>query len=183
MELLDAVNRIMPKLNERPVTSVTQKHPTLAILLPIIDNARRQLLMQKWWFNAYNYEAFPDPSKHIYMGLDVISFTPKKPGVVVRGKRLYNLAERTYEFNESVKGEVVEDLEFDLLPESAAQAVFYCALVEMFTTDIGMSKELALWAQQEEKARTALLSEHLRQKKHSTRKLPAWRRMEGARRV
>lgn len=183
MRLLDAVNRIMPKLNERPVTSVTAKHPTLAILIPIIDNARQQLLLKQWWFNTYLYEAFPSPDKSIYIGNDVMAFYPETDGVVVRGNRLYNLHERTYEFTGSVKGKVVEDIEFDLLPESAAQAVFYCALVEMFTTDIGMSKELALWAEQERLARIEILAEHMRQRKHTTRKLPAWRRMEGARRV
>lgn len=183
MRLLDAVNRIMPKLNERPVTSVTQKHPTLAILMPIVENAKQQLLLKKWWFNTYDYEAFPSPDGFIYMGAEVIAFYPKDDGVTIRGGRLYNLQERTYTFTSSVKGLVVEDMEFDLMPESAAHAVFYCALVEMFTTDIGMSQELALWAQQEDKARVELLAEHLRQKKHNSQKLPAWRRMMGVRRV
>lgn len=183
MRLLDAVNRIMPKLNERPVTSVTQKHPTLAILMPIIENAQQQLLLKKWWFNAYRYEAFPSPDGKIYMGSNVLAFYPETDGVVVRGDTLYNLIDRTHIFTASVKGEVVENMEFDLLPESAAQAVFYTALVEMFTTDIGMSKELALWSQQDDKARADLLAEHLRQKKHNSQKLPAWRRMMGVRRV
>ena len=32
MKLLDAVNLILPKLGEHPVTSLTIKHPTLAIV-------------------------------------------------------------------------------------------------------------------------------------------------------
>lgn len=181
MRLLDAVNLVMPKLNERPVTTLQQKHPTLAILLPIIDNTRRMLLNKKWWFNVYDYVGHPDPDKFIYLGKDVLAFYPDAPNIVVRGDRLYDLSKRTYEFTDKVKGVVVEDVEFDFLPEAAAQTVLYASLVEMYTTDIGMSKELALWAQSEDKARKDLLAEHLRQKRHSTRNSREWRRINGAR--
>lgn len=181
MRLLDAVNLVMPKLNERPVTTLQQKHPTLAILLPIIDNVRRQLLNKKWWFNVYDYVAYPDPANKIYLGTNVLAFYSEKPNVVVRGDKLYDISARTYDFTEKIEGVVVEDVDFDDLPESAAQVVLHAALVELYATDIGMSKDLALWAQAEDRARKDLLAEHLRHKRHNTRNSPAWRRMNGAR--
>ena len=60
MKLLDAVNLILPKLGEHRVTSVDNKHPTLAIILPEIENELKKLLARGWWFNEFDYKAYPD---------------------------------------------------------------------------------------------------------------------------
>ena len=48
MKLLDAVNLVLPKLGERPVTSLEVKHPTLAVLLPIIEQTQINTLQRGW---------------------------------------------------------------------------------------------------------------------------------------
>lgn len=177
MLLLDAVNLIMPKLGERPVTSLDVRHPTIAVLLPILDQKRRNTLMRGWWFNEYDYTAPIDVDGHINVGDDWLQFVPVTPDTaVVRGSRLFNLQTLTDVFTEAVKGRVTQDVEFESLPESAAQYVFYSALVDAYGTDIGVTQELSIWQAQAAEGWSALTGEHLRQKKYSTRSSRVWQR-------
>ena len=70
MKLLDAVNLVLPKLGERPVTSLEVKHPTLAVLLPIIEQTQMNTLQRGWWFNEYEYTAYPNAQGEIGIGVD-----------------------------------------------------------------------------------------------------------------
>lgn len=181
MKLLNMVNLVMPKLGERPVTSLEQRHPTLAILLPIIDQNRISALIKGWWFNEYTYTAMPDLNGIINIGSDTLSFVPlQSDEAVQRGTRLFNPVTLDYVFTQGVKGRVTQDVPFDDLPESAAQYVFYSALIEAYTTDIGVTQELQIWTARAQSAWSDLLAEHLRQKKYSTRRSPRWQRMLSA---
>lgn len=176
MKLLDAINLEFPKLGERPVTSLTVKHPTLAILLPIFDQARKNLLLEGWWFNKYPYTVHPDSEGECVIGSDTLSYIPYTDGVaIVRGSKLFNPKTLNYKFTAPVKGEVISDVEFELLPESAAAFVLYSSLVEAYVTDLGVAKDLEIWQRMAGAAWDTLVSEHLRQRKHSTRKSPRWR--------
>ena len=73
----------MPKLGERAVTSLSVKHPTLAVLLPIIEQTRKTTLLRGWWFNKYAYTAYPDTDGAIALGdldinLDGLDVTPQR---------------------------------------------------------------------------------------------------------
>lgn len=178
MELLAAVNLTLPKLGERAVTSLSVKHPTLAVLLPIIEHTRKTTLMRGWWFNKYKYTAVPDTGGVITMGTDTLSFVPDCPGTaVLRGRELFNPTTLTNVFTGSVNGTVTQDVPFDLLPESMANYVFYSSLVEAFTTDIGVSQELGIWQTKAAQGWSDVLAEHLRQVKPNTRHNRHWRRL------
>jgi len=181
MLLLDAVNLVLPKLGERAVTSLTVKHPTLAIVLPIIDQTKRNTLLRGWWFNEFQYKAYPAPSGEIDIGAGALSFVPDQAGVaVVRGQRLYNPETLSYVFDAYVQGMVVQNVEFDELPESAAAYVFYSSLIEAYATDLGVTQELSVWQSLASMAWSDLLSEHLRQRKFNTRKSRQWRKLINA---
>ena len=177
MKLLDAVNLIMPKLGERPVTSLEIKHPTLAVILPIIENTRRITLNRGWWFNEYDYTAYPDVSGNITLGLDTLSFVPYCDNAAMRGLKLFNTETLSYTFEAAVQGRVTQDVLFDELPESAAQYVFYSSLVEAYATDLGTDPVLAVWQRLAGQGWSDLIGEHLRQKKFNTRRSRNWRKL------
>lgn len=175
MLLLSAVNLVLPKLGERPVTSLDVRHPTLAVILPIIANTLKNTLQRGWWFNEYPYTAYPAVDGTITLGVDTLSFVPDKGGVAVaRGLNLFNPDTLSYTFTEPVSGYIIQTVAFDELPESAASYVFYSALVEAYTTDLGVTQELQIWQSLAGMAWSDLLTEHLRQRKHSTRNTRAW---------
>jgi len=181
MKLLDAINLVLPKLGERPVTSLGVPHPTLAIVLPIITNARRVALARGWWFNELKYTAFRDAAGLIALGTDTLSFLPEQYGVaIVRGGKLYNPETLTYVFTQDIKGVVIQDVPFDDLPETAASYVFYSGLIDAYTTDTGVTNELQVWQSLAARAWSDLLAEHLRQRRHSTRNTRSWRALTSA---
>lgn len=181
MELLDAVNLVMPKLGERPVTSLERKHPTLAVLLPIFDSNRKRTLVRGWWFNEYAYTAYPNNQQEIDIGIDCLSFVPEKPGeAAVRGQRLYNPETRNFKFTQPVKGRVLTDVPFNELPESAATYVLQCSLIEAYSTDLGITQEVQVWMDLKAQAWGDLIAEHLRQRRHSTRNSAKFARLRRA---
>ena len=178
MQLLDAVNLILPKLGEHRVTRIDSKHPTLAVILPEVENELRKLLMRGWWFNEFDYTAYPDPEGGITLGTDTLTFTPVYADVAVqRGARLFNPVTLSYTFTEPVKCRVRVYVPFDELPESAAQTVYYSGLNNAFITDIGMTQEVQIWGAQAATAYSDLLAEHLRQKKYNTKQSRQFRRL------
>lgn len=183
MDLLTAVNRILPKLGEHPVTSLTVKHPTLAILLPEIQTKLEDESMQGMWFNTFNVKLQPDSEGNVTLPVDTLSFVPKYLNAVQRGRQLYNGETQLYFWSEPVEGRLVTKVPFDLLPESAASLVFYSALVSVYVTDIGLEREVQLWQQQADIARARVSNEHLRNKKYTTRRSPRYQRILAAMRA
>lgn len=181
MNLLEAVNLILPKLGEHRVTSLNLKHPTLAVILPEIDNELRQLLMKGWWFNEFDTTLYPDSEGFIFVGTEVLTFTPEcADSAVQRGDQLYNPVALSYVFTSPVKGRIRQYVEFNNLPESAAQFVYHSGLVNAYITDIGMTQEVQVWSTKAAAAWSDLLAEHLRQRKYSTRQSAKFRRLVSA---
>ena len=182
MKLLDAINLILPKLGEHRVTRVDIKHPTIAIIVPEVENVLTQTCLQGWWFNEFYYTATRDSEGTITMGSDVLAFTPEKSGpyAVLRDGKLYNPETLAYTWTENVRGVVKQSLIFDELPESAKQYVWYTALVTVYVTDIGLGKEVQLWQAMAANAYGEMLAEHIRQRKYSTKQSTRYMRLRRA---
>ena len=182
MQLLTAINLMLPRLGEHPVTSLDTKHPTVAMLLPEVENELIQVLLRGWWFNAYTYTAYPDSEKHITLGTDTLAFVPDvgQPDAAMRGLRLFNPDTLTYEWDAPIKGKIVQRVLFEELPEHAAQYVWYSALVNAYITDLGMSQDVQAWKAKADVAYSDMLAEHLRHKAYSTANSPRFRRLRAA---
>lgn len=181
MKLLEAINLILPKLGEHRVTSLNLKHPTLAVILPEVENELRILLNKGWWFNEFDTTLYPDSEGGVAIGVDVLTFTPECADVAVQhGDVLFNPVDLTYVFKEPVSGRVRKYIEFDKLPESAAEYVYFTALVNVYLTDIGMETVVQAWGNKAQAAWSDLLAEHLRQKKYSTRQSRRFRNLRRA---
>lgn len=180
MDLLTAVNNILPKLGEHPVTRLDATHPTLAIILPEIDMQLRAILLKGWWFNQNKITLYPDSENKITLGTDVLDFLPDAGYVAQRGQALYNAETGTYEFTSSVQGVATYYVPFDDLPESAALYVLYTSLVLIYGTDIGLEAIIQLWAQQAQEALKTMTATHLRNKRYSTRDTRAFRRIRAS---
>lgn len=183
MELLKAVNLMLPKLGEHPVTSLTIRHPTLAIILPEVENEITTCLLKGWWFNTYEYTAYPDSEGRIAMGVDTLAFVPDEFPCVMRGRQLFNTKTADYKWDKPVKGVIKQTLPFNDLPESAAQYVWYSALCNVYVTDLGMTQDVQVWKAKAEEANTQLAAEHLRNKKYNTKQSPRFQRLRRAMRA
>lgn len=181
MELLEAVNLTLPKLGEHRVTSLNLKHPTLAVILPEVENELRILLNKGWWFNEFDTTLYPDSDGGIAVGTDVLTFTPNYADEAIQhGRELFNPQTRDYVFTGPVDGRMRKYIEFDKLPESAAEYVYFTSLVNVYLTDIGMEAVVQAWGNKAQAAWSDLLAEHLRQKKYSTRQTKRFRNLRRA---
>lgn len=182
LQLLEAINLILPKLGEHRVTRVDIKHPTIAIIVPEIENTLKALLLKGWWFNEFKYTGIPDSEGYITLGSDAITFTPlvSEPFATLRNGKLYNPENLDYTWDAPVTGIVKQLIPFDEIPESAQQFVLYSACVDAFATDIGASQELSIWSGHATTAYSDLLAEHIRQRKYSTRQSGRFSRLRRA---
>lgn len=180
MDLLTAVNRILPALGEHPVTSIDIKHPTLAILLPKIATKIEDITLPGYWFNTFQHTVYPDAEGEIALPAETLSFIAHCHNVSVRGTRLYNMDTMSYVFTEAVTGELITRLAFDELPESVASLVWYSALVDSYIIDIGLTDEVRMWQSQVMDAQRRFTSEHLRNKRYSTTKTERFMRLRRA---
>lgn len=170
MELLNAVNLVLPALGEHVVTRIDTRHPTLAVILPVVELKIKECLMRGWWFNEYPYTAYPDTEGLIAMPSNTLAFLPE--GTVdasIRNYKLYNPSTRNFVWAGPVKGLLQENLAFDELPESVATYVFYSALVQIYIVDIGLESVVQKWEGYATSAEYTATQEHLRNKKYSTR--------------
>lgn len=170
MLLLDAINFMLPKLGEHEITSVDDRHPTVAVITPEIEDSLRTLLNRGWWFNEFETTLYPDTNKNINLGTDVLSVVPLRGyKAVQRGRRLYNPATLDYEFSEPLPCKVRQYVQFEEIPETAAIFVRNTALCVVYTADIGITTEIQKWESQSMKAESDLVAEHLRNKKYNTK--------------
>lgn len=175
MQQIDAVNLILPALGEHPVTSLTAPHPTLAILLPIMEHKRRELLAKGWWFNSFQYTAYPNSEGEISVPVEALEYITDN-GAIVQGNLLFNPETYNTKFTEAVTGNLIIDMAFDLLPESIASVVLYSSLVQAYLTDVGLEQVVQQWAQQAQANMETATSMHLRYMRHSTTKSARYRR-------
>lgn len=181
MKLLDAVNLILPKLGEHSVTRLDIKHPTLGLILPEVENELVTTLLDGWWFNEFENTLYPDNEGNITVGTDTLKFLPNDGQYcTIRGTQLYNPADLSYTWAKAIKGIITQRVLFDELPETAAQYVFYSALVNVYITDLGITQDVQAWQTKAGAAHTRMLAEHVRQRKYSTRQSARFQRITAA---
>lgn len=183
MDLLKAVNEILPKLGEHPVTSLDSRSPTLGVILPQIDSEIALLLQPGWWFNAFrNVELFPNSEGGIDVPDDTLSFIPNKgqPDIVQRGEQFFNGATRSYIFTQTITGTLIQTLTFEELPESAARFVLFSALITIYATDIGLEQVVQLWQSYAQNAQANMEQEHLRHRQFTVKSSRQYQKLRRA---
>lgn len=181
MLLLDAVNYMMPKLGEHEVTSIEARHPTVALILPAIEDTLRIVLGKGWWFNEFNATLYPDSENELNLGTNVINVVPYQPSTAVqRGRRMYNPETFSYKFDSPINVRIRQYVDFEEIPEPAAVWVRNEALSQVYTADIGVTQDIQVWMALAEQAKSDLLAEHLRNKRYTTKNSRPFRKLRSA---
>lgn len=181
MKLLTAINEVLPKLGERPVTSTDTRSPTLAVVIPQLEATLRNVLTRGWWFNEYSTTLYPDPEGFIAIPSTTLKIITErdKPGVQ-RGLRLFDVENQTEKWTGPVKATITTSVGFEDLPESVAQYILYSALVIIYATDIGLEEVVRVWSGMESDALARMEAEHLQYKRYSIRDSRRYRNLRSA---
>jgi len=127
------------------------------------------------------YTAHPDFEGKITLGTEVLKFLPTDGTYcVMRGMALYDPDTLSYVWTAPIKGIVTQRVLFEELPETAAQYVWYSALVSVYITDLGITQDVQAWQTKAGAAHTQMLAEHVRQRKYSTRQSARFQRITSA---
>lgn len=180
MELLTLVNLVLPKLGEHAVTSLDVKHPTVAVILPILDSKITSVLLRGWWFNSYKRTLYPGEDKSIALPASVLSFVPKCSQAAQRNGQLFNTETGLYEWDAPVEGEFIEKLLFEECPPVVQDYLWYSTLVDAYVTDLGLAEDVRVWMRLADDALASMESEHLKQKRYSLRDSRQYRRYRSA---
>lgn len=180
MDLLTAVNRILPKLGEHPVSSLTVRNPTVTLILEHIKNKTKELTMNGWWFNTHKTTLPRTETGEVLVPSDALSFVADFAVSSIRSGKLHNTDKNSFQWDAPVPGTLITLLPFDTLPECVATYVYYAVLVESLVTDIGVTQESRSWALELADAMDRVTAEHLKQKRYTTQRSPRYGRYRAA---
>lgn len=170
MKLLKAVNLILPYFGENTITRIDYKHPTVVIILDVLEAMQNNFLSKGWWFNTSIVTLYPSKEGEISAPETAISIVNTKHDVVlsIRDQRVFNSTDRTYKFTDPVKVKLIDNVEFEELPDSVAMWLVYRTAFEAYNRDYGYEDTLQIIGAKENEAYKRVQEEHLRNMKYST---------------
>lgn len=123
---LEAINLILSTIGASPISSLDDGSSVDASQAQLIlDSVSRQIQQRGWWFNVEeDYPLSVDlTSKNITVPMNTLKVISTDANVVLRGRRLYDLDNHTYQFTDGLNVELTVLLPFDELPEAARNLI------------------------------------------------------------
>lgn len=124
---IQAVNTLLATIGSAPVNNISGSNSAdVAMALQTLDEVSLSVQSRGWHFNTEDERTYnPDPTtKEIVIGNSVLMCDVDHPNndgidVVVRGTKLYDRKNLTFEFTRQVVAKVVFGLDWDDLPQPA----------------------------------------------------------------
>ena len=170
-------------MGETPLNAIDADHPFVAAALLKLKTTSTQELSKGWWFNTDFVTLTPDPNtKFVYVPTDAIDVNPDDDGnaYVIRGRRLYDRYNSTYEFASSVSLFLVRDLSIDDMPMLANHLVAARTVLDFQNDYDGDAQKYNKLGAAYQQVFTTLRAEHIRQMKSNMLRNPT---MQGSMRL
>lgn len=168
MNLLQAVNTVLPYLGEHPVTDLDTAHPTVDLIVNAIDRHRQSLLAEGWFFNEVTRTLPVNTDGKIDAPTGIVAIYGVDCNVELDGDNLYNVDEGSWYFSKPVKVELIRDIPFDRLPLYASNVVLYQAGIEVYTADFGVEQTIQVLQNFSEANRIKLVQENIRKRHYNS---------------
>jgi hypothetical protein len=125
---LEAVNVMLSVIGEAPVNTLTGAATVDVIQVKaILTQVSREVQSAGWHFNIEkDYPLVPNVNGEITLAANMVRVDADQVpelDVVQRGLRLYNRKDHTFQFQQTVKAEVIFLLPFDEFPQTARQFI------------------------------------------------------------
>ena len=164
MNVLQAVNRILPYLSEGVTTTVHDSNPVTAAVVAALDTERTLVLQQGYWFNQRSQVLALSPGGKVAVpAFCLAGYCPDVSAIVeVRDGLLLNLTDNTDVFQQAVRYDYTEDLTFEQLPAAAAEVVLWGAALTVYIPDFEVDRTAQALQQYQARAQGTLTREHMR---------------------
>lgn len=171
MELLEAVNTVLPHLGEHVVTRVEgARHPTVDLIVAAIDRHRLRVLSEGKWFNELTVTLPVNTDGQIDVPTDTLAAYGGDCSVAILGDNFKDLRTGSMYFKNPITVKLVVDVDFDELPLNVAQYITYTAGAEVYTQDYGYEKSIPVLQQLASDNKILIHQEELRQRKYNSQK-------------
>lgn len=161
---LDAINMMLGTIGESPINSLDGASGVVDAVLAqkILKEVSVQVQEEGWHFNVENNFVLTPavPSKNIFLPDNCIEVDTSGPDqtldVSMRGNRLYDRTNRTFEFTKDITCDLVLLFDFEELPQAARHYIAIRA-ARVFQQRLVGSEALGTFTERDEvRARTAL---------------------------
>lgn len=181
MTLLDAINTCLSSLGEARITSTTVRHPTVDLIRTTIDMKKAELLEKGWWFNTAQATMYPSNTGEMEYPVNAMSILGYCGEMFIpRDGMLFDLDNNTKYFTEPKSMQITYNMDFEDLPECAANVVMQRANRAVYAGDLGIDNAVQNMQLNEQVNMTTLETLHMRNKRFSTRQRRGWQRMTNA---
>lgn len=161
---LDVVNSCLSSIGEAPLLELDYDHPLAATAQNTLQRTLVQEMSRQWWFNTDFITLKVANDRFIYAPADAVAVNPlHRLDLTLRGRRMYDRINGTYEMTADVQVYVVRNLPYEDLPPPAQTFVEFQTVL-LFQTeydaDPTKTQQIAMHAQ---RALVNLNAEHIRQ--------------------
>lgn len=144
MNLLQAVNIILPYVGEYPVDSLDgYQNPTVEQLLQILQAQKTSMCTKGYWFNTEKVKLKPDFYKYVHLPDAVLDYYIEATDMCFLGIHNYRLQGNTLvsdkgaTWGTDVPLTLIFDREFDTLPDAAQQVLTYQTAAQLYQQMLG----------------------------------------------
>lgn len=163
---LEAVNLMLSSIGESPVNDLdVDSTSDVAVAKLLLDDTSREVQERGWHFNSETeYPLAPDGDGLIFVPLNTarVDVSPRYqhrfPDIVQRGLQVYNRAERTLEFTETLYVDLVLYLPWESLPPAARRYIALRAARIFAARVLGDQTTVGYTAADEMEAKAILMS-------------------------
>jgi hypothetical protein len=125
---LDAVNRMLASIGETPVAVLSEEtgNADISLATSLLEQTSRAVQGEGWDYNSdYNWDLVPDINKQIVIPSNVLRVDPcdRTLDYVQRSGKLYDRSKRTFDFDDTVKADIIWLLPFEELPYQAREYI------------------------------------------------------------
>lgn len=147
---LDVINTCLETLGEVPLNAADTDHPYAGAILRLLRTCNFRVQASGWWFNKENITLEPSAlDKTISVPHDVLALDTEsaRNNYVLRGRKLYDITNETYEFESPVRLAIVRLIAFEDLPfvaQDLVQAAVVARFVESYDADQARVEQVRL---------------------------------------
>lgn len=169
MDLLKAVNTVLPHLGEHVITRIEgAKHPTVDLILAAIDRQRTRILSEGLWFNELVMTIPVSTDGQIEVPKDTLAVHGINCSVELDGEKFFNLATGSRYFTHPITVKIIRDVEFHKLPVPVAHCVLYRAGAEVYLQDYGRENTVTELQEEAERAWYQVRQDELRKRRYNS---------------
>jgi hypothetical protein len=144
MNKLQAVNKMLRKILQRPVNSLQGNLSVRVVIAKsVLEDTLEDVQLTGYYFNTEReYPLYANQDGEIYLSDNILSVDIYSENEYVQhGQKLYDKTNHTYKINQSLTAIVVKRLEFESIPPIAQNYIVMKATNE-FITEVKLSQDL-----------------------------------------